>query len=186
MEVKGTAFVARRAYLERKFGPDRFDAVLRAQAAVDPVFASPILATSRLPIEPFLRLNDRIVRDLYRGDERSYVEAGVASAEFALSEGGPYRTLVVNRDVASFAASAPRIYRTYYDEGDASSTHDDASGLVTLALTGIPIRHVYFEHAICGYFGRGLEMVSGKRVESRCVRGFSKGDADVLYEYRLR
>jgi hypothetical protein len=185
MDVKGTAFVARKAYLERKFGAARFDALVRAQAKLDPVFAGPILATSRLPIEAFLRLNDRIVRELYGGDERSYFEAGTASAEFALGEGGPYRMLVTNRDLASFAASAPRIYRTYFDEGDAVGTFDGASK-VTLALTGIPIRHVYFELAICGYFRRGLELVSSKSVSMQCVRGFSRGDGDVLYEYVVR
>jgi hypothetical protein len=184
MDVKGTAFVARKALLERKFGKERFDAVVRAQAAIDPVFGGPILATSRLPIEAFLRLNDRVVRELYGGDERSYFEAGTASAEFALGEGGPYRALVTNRDVASFAASAPRIYRTYFDEGDAAGAVIDAAH-VSLELTGIPIRHVYFEYAICGYFGRGLELVSGRTISTKCVRGFSRGDADVRYEYAL-
>jgi hypothetical protein len=182
MDVKGTAFVARKAYLERKFGAARFDAILREQAKLDPVFAGPILATSKLPIEAFLRLQDRLVRELYAGDDRSYLEAGIASAEFALGEGGPYRALVTNRDVTSFAASAPRIYRTYFDEGDALGTYDGRSR-VTLSLTGIPIRHVYFEYAICGYFKRGLEIVLGKPVLMQCTRGFSRGDADVLYEF---
>lgn len=184
MDVKGTAFVARKAYLERKFGAAKFDEVLRKQAAIDPIFKSPILATSRLPIEPFLRLNDRFIRELHGGDDRAYFEAGVESAEFALGEGGPYRVLVTNRDIASFAASAPRIYRTYFDEGDAASVQDGAG--VVLTLSDIPIRHVYFEYAICGYFGRGLELVTGGKVDARCVRGFSKGDADVRYEYRFR
>lgn len=182
MDVKGTAFVARKAYLERKFGVQRFDAILREQAKQDPVFAGPILATSKLPIQAFLRLQDRIVRELYAGDERSYFEAGTASAEFALGEGGPYRALVTNRDVTSFAASAPRIYRTYFDEGDAVGTYD-GDKRISLVLKGIAIRHVYFEYAICGYFKRGLELVSGKSVLMKCVRGFSRGDADVQYDF---
>ena len=185
MDVKGTAFVARKALLERKFGVERFDAVLRAQAKLDPIFARPILATSKIPIDAFLRLNDRIVRDLYAGDDKSYFEAGVASAEFALGEGGPYRALVTNRDIVSFAASAPRIYRTYFDEGEAAGTATDEKH-IALTLTGIPIRHVYFEYAICGYFGRGLELVSGRTISSKCVRGFSRGDADVRYEYLVQ
>ena len=184
MDVKGTAFVARKAFLERKFGHERFEAILREQAAIDPLFRGPILATSKIPIEAFLRLNDRLVRELYAGDDRSYFEHGAASAEFALGEGGPYRALVTNRDVASFAASAPRIYRTYFDEGDAAGAVTDATH-VSLELTGIPIRHVYFEYAICGYFGRGLELVSGRSIKTKCVRGFSRGDADVRYEYTV-
>lgn len=181
MEIKGTAFVARKTSLEKRFGVERFAEVLRAQAREDAIFASPILATTRLPIDAFLRLQDRIVRELYGGDERSYFEAGIASAEFALGENGPYRVLVTSRDVASFTASAPRIYRTYFDEGEALGTYD-GERRVTLKLAGIPIRHVYFEYAICGYFGRGLELVTGKSVSMRCVRGFSRGDGEVLYE----
>lgn len=185
MDVKGTAFVARKTFLERKFGEARFAALVRAQAAIDPIFGKPILATSKMPIEPFLRLNDRIVRELYAGNERSYFEAGAESAEFGLGEGGPYRALVTSRDLPTFVASAPRIYRTYFDEGDAAGTMESPT-LVVLTLTGIPIRHVYFEYAICGYFGRGIELVSGAKVDTRCVSGFSRGDAEVRYEYRLR
>jgi hypothetical protein len=185
MEIKGTAFVARKAMLERKFGAARFDAVLRAQVAVDPLFGRPILATTRLPIDAFMRLNERIVKELYAGDDHSYWEAGQASAEFALGESGPYRVLVTSRDVKAFAESAPRIYRTYFDEGDAlGELRPD--GVVLLTLTGIPYRHVYFEYAICGYFAHGLSLVSGKKVDTTCVRGFSRGDADVRYELRLR
>ena len=45
---------------------------------------------------------------------------------------------------------------------------------------------MYFEYAIVGYFRHGLELVTGRRVTETCVRGFSKGDRDVLYSYALK
>jgi hypothetical protein len=36
-----------------------------------------------------------------------------------------------------------------------------------------------------GYFKRGLEMVSGRRVRMTARKGFSRGDAEVLYQYQL-
>ncbi len=184
MEVKGTALLARRGFLDKEHGAGTFERILAEQARVDPVFRAPVLATTRMPIEPFLRLNERIVSELYGGDDRSYLHVGLQSAEWALGEGGPYRSLVKDRDVAAFARSAPLIYRNYFTEGEAEAT--TAGNEVTLHLHGIPIPHNYFEYAIVGYFRRGLELVSGRSVTEKCVRGFSKGDRDVLYRYTLR
>jgi hypothetical protein len=183
LEVKGTAFVARRSQIERAFGIATFEKLVREQALVDMVFHSPVLATSRLPMDAFLRLNDRIVKQLYGGDEKSYWETGTQSADFALGPSGPYNALVKNRDVKSLVESGSRVWKTYFDEGSASSTYDGSS-LVTLTLT-TPIRHVYFEYAVCGFWARGLQLVSGKAVKHRVVRGFSRGDRDVLYEFKI-
>lgn len=183
MEVKGTAFVARRVQLERAFGPGKFEELVRAQAAVDLVFHRPVLATSRLPMAAFLRLNDRIVRELYAGDEQSYWELGTLSADFALGENGPYQSLVKSRDVQTFADSGTRLWKTYFDEGSASSRFD-GKNKVSLELQ-TPIPHVYFEYAVCGYFARGLALVSGRSVRHTCLRGFSRGNRDVAYEFTV-
>ena len=185
MEVKGTAFLARRGFIDKDHGAGTFERVLQKQAAVDAIFRTPILATTRIPIEAFLRLNERIVDELYAGDERSYLRAGEQSAEWALAEGGPYRSLVKDRDVAAFVRSASAIYRNYFTEGAAEAT-TGTDGKVTLHLFDIPIPHVYFEYAIVGYFRHGLELVSGRRVTETCIRGFSKGDGDVLYGYTFK
>lgn len=195
MEVKGTAFLARRGFIDKDHGAGTFERILQKQAAVDAIFRTPILATTRIPIEAFLRLNERIVEELYGGDERSYLRAGEQSAEWALAEGGPYRSLVRDRDVAAFVRSASAIYRNYFTEGAAEATiaapaaerkTGGEDGKVTLHLFDIPIPHVYFEYAIVGYFRHGLELVSGRRVTETCVRGFSRGDGDVLYSYAFK
>src|SRR5579884_3920648 len=97
MEVKGTAFIARKSMLEREHGPERFERVLRKVAATEPCFRAPILATTRLPVESFIKLNDAIVKELYDGDEHSYFRFGEASAAWALSPSGPYKHLVQNK-----------------------------------------------------------------------------------------
>jgi hypothetical protein len=186
MDVKGTAFLSRKAMIERELGAPRFEAVLRAAAERDAVFGKAILATSRIPIEAFLRLNDLMVRDLYDGDDQSYFRFGEQSAAWALGPDGPYRRLVTDKGVAEFVASAPAIYRNYFDHGEArSETTDEA---IRLSILGIdaPYRHVYFEYAIMGYFKHGLEMVSDRKVEMRAHLGFSKGDPESVYLFRVR
>ncbi len=187
MEVKGTAFLARRGFIDKEHGAGTFEKIVQRQSVVDAVFREPILATTRVPIEPFLRLNDRIVAELYGGDDRSYLKVGELSAEWALAEGGPYHTLVKDRDVPAFARSAPAIYKNYFTAGAAESEMDPRDPKkVSLRLTGISIPHVYFEYAIIGYFRRGLAIVSGRPVNETRVRGFSKGDRDVLYTYVIQ
>ena len=85
--------------------------------------------------------------------------------------------------MAAFARSAPAIYRNYFTEGAAESSVETCKG--TLRLVGVAPPHVYFEFAIIGYFRHGLELVTGKPVVESCVRGFSKGDRDVLYTYAV-
>lgn len=183
MEVKGTAFLARKAMLEQEIGAERFAALLREAAERDPVFATPILATTRLPIDAFLRFNELIVTEVYDDDEHSYFRFGEQSAAWALS--GPYKRLVENRSIDEFVASAPTIYRNYFTEGEARATRK--GNVVELRLEGIPVKwgHAYFEYAICGYFRRGLEEVSGAPVEMHAAASFVQGDDHVAYEYTL-
>ena len=186
MEVKGTAFLARKAMIEREHGPIRFHEVMRKAAERDPVFSSAILATTRIPIDAFLRLNDLLVSDLYQGDEQSYFRFGEQSAAWALGPDGPYRRLVTDRSVGEFVASAPAIYKNYFTDGEAHAEQQGDD--VRLLIVGVPAphRHVYFEYAIMGYFRRGLEMVSGRRVEMVARKGFSKGDDEVVYHFALQ
>lgn len=185
MQVKGTAFLARKATLESELGKDRIDAFFRRFIAQKPSFPNPVLATSLIPIEDFLELNDAIVRDFYEGDPLSYWRFGRGSAEWALTE-GPYRRIREQKSLDEFADSAASLYRNYFTEGRARSEREP-SGAIHLYIEGIPPRfhHVYFEYAIVGYFERGLELVSGKPVRHTRVAGFSAGGDHVHYRYRL-
>jgi hypothetical protein len=183
MEVKGTAFLARKAYILREHGEARFLAVLAAVADRDPIFSDSIVATTRIPVDAFLRFNEAVVSTLYGGDEQSYFRFGAGSADWALTE-GPYKHLVAEKSVARFAASAPIIYRIYFTDGDARAEQVSHQRVDTV-LSGIEPHHVYFEYAIMGYFARGLEMVGRVPVKMKVHRGFSRGDSDVHYEFQL-
>lgn len=183
MEVKGTAFLARRSFVEREHGAERFEAILTAVAEEEPVFRAPVLATTRIPMEAFLRFNQALIDTLYDGDAKANFVIGEQSAEWAFN--GPYKHIVTNKSIDAFIASAPAMYRNYYDEGEAKA--DRRGKEIRLELTGIPApcRSLYIEYGIMGYFRRGLEMVSGITPDMIAERGFSKNDEDVLYRFRL-
>lgn len=184
MEVKGTAFLARKQLFVAELGEARFDEFLRRFAEKEPVFRNPILATTILPIRPFLALNDAIVKELYGGDIQSYFVLGEKSAEWSLTQ-GPYRNLRESRSLESFAGMGRVLYGNFFTGGRAETKL--VGNVVELRIDGIErdLHHPYFEYAICGYFKRGLELVGGGRVEMKRVRGFTKGDPDVFYTYTL-
>lgn len=188
MEVKGTAFLARKAMLIREFGEEKFNAFLAEVGRREPVFTRPILATTVLPIKSFLAFNDMMVRDLYGGDVHSYFAFGEASAEWSLRE-GPYKNLVAQKSLEQFAGMGKLLYANYYTEGRAETSlrpqARNGKRIVDLRLLDIPreCHHPYLEYAICGYFKRGLELVSHEAVTMRALRGFTKGDSEVHYEY---
>jgi hypothetical protein len=186
MEVKGTAFLARKSMLIQEFGETRFAAFLASHALEDPFFTHAILATTAIPMEKFLAFNDAIVRDLYGGDTMSYFRFGEKSAEWALTV-GPYKNLRESKSLEKFAEMGRRLYQNYFTDGRAE-TWIVGNNKVELRILGVPAayRHVYFEYAIVAYFKRGLELVGAKKVTMRRISGFSVGGADVHYEYQLR
>jgi hypothetical protein len=183
MDVKGTAFIARRTHVSREKGADAFDAVLAEVAVEHPVFGEVIVATTRLPVRPFIKLNDLIVERLYKGDPHSYFRFGEASAVWGLTQ-GPYKGLVAEKSVRGLVASVPIIYRSYFSGGQALAREIDADS-AELRLSGIEPRHLYFEYAISGYYARGLELVSDRAVTMTVHHGFSRGDSDVHYVMHL-
>lgn len=188
MEVKGTAFLARRSMLVREIGEERFRAFFARVAEREPLFGRPILATTTLPIRPFLAFNDMIVRELYDGDVRSYVRFGEASAEWSLTE-GPYKNMVTSKSLDQFAGMGRLLYANFFTAGRAESALRPAGGadrqVVDLRLLDVPreCHHPYMEYAIPAYFRRGLELVAHATVSMRALRTYGKGDPEVHYEY---
>jgi hypothetical protein len=46
-----------------------------------------------------------------------------------------------------------------------------------------PDRHVYFEFNPLGYLRRGLALTGATVLETECVKGYSRGDAEVHYRF---
>lgn len=183
MEVKGTAFLARRDLVVRLFGASAWDTLLSDVSALEPVLAEPVLATTRLPMGAFLTFNQAIVDRFYDGDPLANFTLGEESAAWAFE--GPYKSLVQARDLDRFVASAPTVYRNYYDEGEAKA--DRRGNEIRVSLFGVApeARSLTLEYGVMGYFRCGVHRVTGQVATMTVKRGFSRGDADVLYLFRL-
>jgi hypothetical protein len=182
MDVKGTAFLARKAMLVEEVGEARAAAFLSRHAREDAFFAGPIVATTLIPIERFIAFQEAMRREFYADDPDAYFHFGIRSADWSLTA-GPYKHLRASRSIAKFAESGRLLYQNFYTAGRAETSID--GDVIDLRLLDMPpeSRHAYVEQAIVGYFQRGLELVGARGVKHRRLRGFTTGDPDVHYQY---
>lgn len=184
MQVKGTAFLARKALLGEQIGEDVWNAFVAEIGETIPIFADPIVAVTNIPVHDFLAFTDALVERFFDGDPQAHWRLGVASADWALTD-GPYAVFFETRDIAGFLRTGPHLWRAYYSAGVFAGTLDQARGIVDVKITGLDVKHVHFELNVMGYIKRGLELVGAKVKEVQPVLGFSQGDPEVHYRFVL-
>jgi len=184
MDVRGTAFLARKVMLVEEIGEERYVEFLAEFARKEPFFRQSIGATTLIPIEAFIAFNDALVETFYGGDVLSYLRFGEKSAEYALII-GPYKRIRETNSIAAFVESARVIYQGYYTAGRAEGSL--AGDVAELRLHGIPshYKHLYFEYVNSAFFRRGMELVGGRSVTMTRVLGYSSGDDELHYRYAV-
>jgi hypothetical protein len=184
MDVKGTAFLARKMMLVEEVGEQGYAEVLAEIARKEPIFNQPIVATSLIPIRAFVAFNEALIARFYDGDPNAYLRFGEKSAEYGLLV-GPYKRIRETNSVAVFVESARIIYQGYYTAGRAEgSLTGDVADLKVLGIHE-DHRYLYLEYAIAGYVRRGIELVGLHSVGMERVQGFSSGDDTIHYRYIL-
>jgi hypothetical protein len=184
MEVKGTAFLARKVMLIEEIGEARYTEFVAELAEQEPFFRRPITATTLIPIRTFIAFNEALVSRFYGGDVMSYVRFGEKSAEYALVI-GPYKRIRETHSIAAFVESARVIYQGYYTAGRAEGSLDlDTAELRVLGIPG-EHKHLYFEYVIAAFFRRGIELVGSRSATMTRVLGFSNGDDEIRYRYAI-
>jgi hypothetical protein len=184
MEVKGTAFLARKVMLIEEIGQERYAQFLAEFAEQEPFFRQPISATTLIPIGAFIAFNEVLVSTFYGGDVRSYLQFGEKSADYALIF-GPFKRIRETHSIAAFVDSARVIYQGYYTAGRAEGSLEGQTA--ELRVIGIPSehKHLYFEYVIVAFFRRGIELTGAHSVTMTRVLGFSNGDDEIRYRYSI-
>ncbi|PTL83871.1 hypothetical protein [Vitiosangium sp. GDMCC 1.1324] len=182
MEVKGVAFLARQTQAEQTFGKERWRAFLAEQAKLDPIFAQPVLPVTRIPADAFLRLNDAMTRQFYAGDPQAYWQYGLKSAEYALGQ-GQLKPIFSKGDQRRFAMFTPGIWKGYFTVGEVTAQFQ--GNVVELRIIGVPRPHIYFELSVMGFASGGLAYLSGQQIPHELIKGFSRGDQEVIYRFTV-
>lgn len=179
MFVKGTAVLARRDSVVQAFGQQRWDAFVATQG---PTFRR-LLATDRIDMHEFLKFQEAILKQFFKGDPNALVTLGEKSAEWALRE-GPYKVFVTGKDVEKFAATVmAAVWRAYYSEGNAVAELKDQT--VHVRISDVPVMHPHLELASMGWFKRALEIVSGGPVRAEPVTRATPGATEIYYRFKL-
>lgn len=77
----------------------------------------------------------------------------------------------------------PKLWSTYYDGGKFTAKLEN--NIVHLKISDIPIKHIYFEYLIMGYFKQALKIFGKENIEKR-VRSIASGDDDIYYQYEIK
>ena len=182
MNVKGTAYLARVSYLKQTLGEPAWEQFIAEYAKKVPRFGENVLPTTRIPAQDFVALNDEIVRRFFDGDDQSYWAMGRASGEWGLRQ-GPYKNFIDSKNYEQFLATGAALWSAYFDAGTLKSWWNAEAHLGEATITGVPIPHVYFEYAVMGYIERALELTGATIRETRRLKGFSRGDDSVHYQF---
>jgi len=184
MNVKGIIFNTGKSTIVSVFGEASWNSFMAKLVVKDKYFGNIIMSITPIPIEKFLFFLDELIKEFFNNDYMQYVTFGKVAAKFALSGEGPYKSYMLTKDIKPFVESVmPKFYSTYFDEGVVTARLDQQTAHVT--LTGLPIKHHYFELLIMGYFQKALK-IFGKKVVAKRVRSMAAGDADVCFTYELR
>jgi hypothetical protein len=184
MNVKGIVYLTGKNTIVSVFGEEAWNAFVLKLAAKDKYFNNVIMTITRVPIDKFILFLDELVKEFFNSDFMQYVTFGKVAAKFALSEEGMYKSHMLTRDIKQFVESVmPRLYSSYFDEGVVSTKLEN--NVAHLKITGLPIKHNYFEYLIMGYFQKAFK-IFGKKVIAKRVRSLAAGDDDVYFTYELK
>ena len=184
MNVKGIIYITGKTTIISVFGEERWNSFALKLAAKDKFFSNMILYVTPVPIDKFIVFLDELVKEFFNNDMMQYVTFGKVAAQFALSPEGPYKSYMLTTDLKQFVESVmPRFYSTYFDEGTVTAKLEN--NVAHVKITGLPIKHNYFEHLIMAYFQKALK-IFGKKVVANRVRSLAAGDNDIYFQFEIK
>jgi hypothetical protein len=185
MNVKGTFFTTTKATVSEAFGSERWNTFMAKLAAKDKYFKdNVIMSVTLIPLDKCILLFDELIDECFNGDKNTYVMFGRIGAKYVLSQGGPYYSLMLAKDLKQFVESnLPKIWSTYFDGGSVTARLEN--NVVFIRITGFPIKHVYYERLLMGYYKQAIKVFGKKSIETM-VRSLTAGDDDIYLKYELK
>ena len=184
MNIKGTVYLTGKTTIIAAFGEERWNSFIPKLAAKDKFFSNMIMSVTPIPVDKFILFLDELIKEFFNNDSMQYVTFGKAAAQYALSPEGPYKSYLLTKDIKQFVESVlPKLWSTYSDEGIATTRFEN--NVAHLKITGLQIKHLYFEYLVMGYFQQALK-IFGKKTVAKQVRSISSGDDDIYFQYELK
>lgn len=183
MNIKGTAFVTAKVSMTAAFGEERWNAFLSKLAEKDKYFKNMIMSITPIPVEKHLFFLDEMLNEFFNGDTNQYQLFGRVAAKFSLSPGGPYHTYLRINDLKRFVTEvAPKLWSTFFDGG--KFTGELKGNIAHFKITDVPVKHVYFEYMVVGFYKQAFKMFGKKTIEKK-IKSFTTGDDSIYYQYEI-
>jgi len=184
MNVKGIIYLTGKTAIISVFGEERWNSFVPKLATKEKFFSNTIWAITPVPMDKFIIYLDELVKEFFDNDMMQYVTFGKLAAQFALSSEGPYKSYLLTKDTKQFVEFVlPKLWSTYFDEGKATALFEN--NMVHFKITGIKIKHYYFEQLLMGYFQKAIK-IFGKKTVAKQVRSISSGDDDIYFQYTVK
>ena len=184
MNVKGIVFVTSKVTITAAFGEERWNSFMVKLAQKDKFFGNIIMSVTLIPMEKQIFFLEELIKEFFDNDKKQILKFGAVAAKFSLSPGGAYNSYLLSKDLKQFIEFAlPKLWSTYYDEGVLTGHLEN--DVVHIKITDVPIKHVFIEYLNVGYVQKALK-IFGKETIEKCIRGFSKGDSDIYFQYELQ
>ncbi|HON59624.1 MAG TPA: hypothetical protein PLT45_08855 [Smithella sp.] len=183
MNIKGTAFVTAKASITAGFGEERWNAFLKKLAEKDSYFKNVIMSITPIPVEKHLFFLDEMLKEFFNNDKNQYQLFGRVAAKFSLSPGGPYHSYLLTHDLNRFVIEvAPKLWTTFFDGGKFAG--ELKGNVAHFKITDIPIKHIYFEYMVLGFYKQAFKLF-GKKVTEKKIKSFANGDDVIYYQYEI-
>ena len=183
MNIKGTAFVTAKVTISQAFGEERWNSFMAKMAEKDNYYKGMILSIALIPVEKHLFFLDELIKEFFNNDKKQFLMFGKVGAKFTLSPGGSRHAFLLSKNLKQFVeVSMPQIWTSLYDESVLTAILEN--NIAHIKITQIPIKSVDLEYLTVGYFKQALK-IFGKKSNEKCIRGFSKGDNDIYYQYEI-
>ena len=184
MNVKGIIYLTGKIAIIKVFGEERWDSFVPKLAAKEKFFSKMIMSVTPIPVEKFILFLDEMCTEFFNNDRMTYLTFGKQAAQFALSPEGPYKSYMLTKDIKQFVELVlPKLWSTYFDEGKGITKFEN--NIAHLKVTGLQIKHLYFEYLIMGFFQKAIKMF-GKKSVAKKVRSISSGDDDIYFQFELK
>jgi len=182
MKVKGNVLIARKNFVEERFGAEGWERLLGSLPDADRAQLSvPLSAVGWYPFGIGQRLDAAIVKVLANGDHNVFKRMGAASALSNLTT--VHKHFLVKGNPQAFLAHAPLIYKFYYDTGRREYEQlGPNSGTLTTYDADT------FSHVDCltvvGWYEQALKMCGAK--EATVVEEACRAQGKPFCRYRLQ
>jgi hypothetical protein len=184
MNVKGIVYLTGKTTIIAAFGEERWNSFIPKLVAKDKFFSNIIMSVTPIPVDKFILFLDEMIKEFFNNDSMQYETFGKAAAQYALSPEGPYKSYLLTKDIKQYVESVlPKLWSTYFDEGKPITMFEN--NVAHLKITGLQIKHLYFEYLIMGFFQKALK-IFGKKTVAKKVRSISSGDNDIYFQFELK